>query len=100
MINTQNILQKLIIIEGLARLHKPDLIIYYVSNGSSLEQVALFDVNETAAESLMETLQKQHGPGRALYVNCNVESEEQIKGNTHIHTHAHTHTNTHTHGHT
>ncbi|XP_040908166.1 15-hydroxyprostaglandin dehydrogenase [NAD(+)]-like isoform X2 [Toxotes jaculatrix] len=42
-------------------------------------KVALLDVNETAAGSLMEALNKQHGQDRALFLNCNVESEEQMK---------------------
>ncbi|XP_023268858.1 15-hydroxyprostaglandin dehydrogenase [NAD(+)]-like [Seriola lalandi dorsalis] len=42
-------------------------------------KVALLDVNETAAESLMEALNKQYGQERTLFLKCNVESEEQIK---------------------
>ncbi|XP_040005709.1 15-hydroxyprostaglandin dehydrogenase [NAD(+)] [Xiphias gladius] len=42
-------------------------------------KVALLDTNETAAEILMEALNKQYGQERALFLNCNVESEEQIK---------------------
>ncbi|XP_042287673.1 15-hydroxyprostaglandin dehydrogenase [NAD(+)] [Thunnus maccoyii] len=47
-----------------------------VRNGA---KVALLDVNETAGKSLMEDLNKQHGQERALFLSCNVESEEQIK---------------------
>ncbi|GLD46708.1 15-hydroxyprostaglandin dehydrogenase [NAD(+)] [Lates japonicus] len=42
-------------------------------------KVALLDLNETAGKSLMEAINKQYGQGRALFLNCNVESEEQIK---------------------
>ncbi|XP_018547944.1 15-hydroxyprostaglandin dehydrogenase [NAD(+)] [Lates calcarifer] len=42
-------------------------------------KVALLDLNETAGKSLMETINKLYGQGRALFLNCNVESEEQIK---------------------
>lgn len=34
-------------------------------------------------DSLVETLNKEHGPDRALFLLCNVESEEEIKGNMH-----------------
>lgn len=40
-------------------------------------------MNETAGQSLVETLNKEHGPDRALFLLCNVESEEEIKGNMH-----------------
>ncbi|XP_068187701.1 15-hydroxyprostaglandin dehydrogenase [NAD(+)]-like [Antennarius striatus] len=42
-------------------------------------KVALLDVNETAAKSLMEVLAKQFGPERVLFVRCDVESEEQFR---------------------
>ncbi|XP_054481761.1 15-hydroxyprostaglandin dehydrogenase [NAD(+)] [Anoplopoma fimbria] len=42
-------------------------------------KVALLDVNETAGKSLIEVLNKEYGPDRTLFLNCNVESEEQIK---------------------
>ncbi|XP_031164080.1 15-hydroxyprostaglandin dehydrogenase [NAD(+)] [Sander lucioperca] len=42
-------------------------------------KVALLDVNETAGKSLKEALDKQYGQERTLFLNCNVESEEQIK---------------------
>ncbi|AWP00043.1 putative 15-hydroxyprostaglandin dehydrogenase [Scophthalmus maximus] len=42
-------------------------------------KVALLDVNRIAGESLMETLKKQYGQERTLLLNCNVESDEQIK---------------------
>ncbi|KAI3373908.1 hypothetical protein L3Q82_022475 [Scortum barcoo] len=42
-------------------------------------KVALLDVNETAGKDLMEVLEKQYGRERTLFLNCNVESEEQIK---------------------
>lgn len=44
-------------------------------------QVALLDINETAGKSLTQTLEDQYGQGRALFLNCNVESEEMVKGN-------------------
>lgn len=40
-------------------------------------------MNETAGQSLVEILNKEHGPDRALFLLCNVESEEEIKGNMH-----------------
>lgn len=40
-------------------------------------------MNETAGQSLVESLNKEHGPDRALFLLCNVESEEEIKGNMH-----------------
>ncbi|XP_078122053.1 15-hydroxyprostaglandin dehydrogenase [NAD(+)] [Sander vitreus] len=42
-------------------------------------KVALLDVNETAGKSLKEALDKQYGQERTLFLNCNVESEEQLK---------------------
>ncbi|XP_004561840.3 15-hydroxyprostaglandin dehydrogenase [NAD(+)] [Maylandia zebra] len=42
-------------------------------------KVAILDMNETAGQSLVETLNKEHGPDRALFLLCNVESEEEIK---------------------
>ncbi|KAF1378299.1 hypothetical protein PFLUV_G00189100 [Perca fluviatilis] len=42
-------------------------------------KVALLDVNETAGKSLKEALDKQYGQDRTLFLNCNVESEEQFK---------------------
>ncbi|KAM9348667.1 15-hydroxyprostaglandin dehydrogenase [NAD(+)]-like [Symphorus nematophorus] len=42
-------------------------------------KVALLDVNETAGKNLIETLKKQHGQERTLFLRCDVESEEQIK---------------------
>ncbi|KAK5887804.1 hypothetical protein CesoFtcFv8_016373 [Champsocephalus esox] len=42
-------------------------------------KVALLDVNETAGKSLIEVIGKQYGLERSLFLNCNVESEEQIK---------------------
>ncbi|XP_053188371.1 15-hydroxyprostaglandin dehydrogenase [NAD(+)] [Scomber japonicus] len=48
-----------------------------VRNGA---QVALLDVNETEGKNLSENLNKQYGQERTLFLSCNVESEEQIKG--------------------
>ncbi|KAE8287634.1 15-hydroxyprostaglandin dehydrogenase [NAD(+)] [Larimichthys crocea] len=42
-------------------------------------KVTLIDVNETAGKNLMETLQKEYGQGKTLFMKCDVESEEQIK---------------------
>ncbi|XP_076606900.1 15-hydroxyprostaglandin dehydrogenase [NAD(+)]-like [Chaetodon auriga] len=42
-------------------------------------KVVLLDVNETAGKNLMEALEKQYGQERALFLSCNVESEEQLK---------------------
>uniref|UniRef100_A0A8C6Q0L6 15-hydroxyprostaglandin dehydrogenase [NAD(+)] n=1 Tax=Nothobranchius furzeri TaxID=105023 RepID=A0A8C6Q0L6_NOTFU len=44
----------------------------------SLVQVALLDINETAGETLMESLKKTYG-AKTLFMKCDVESEEQIK---------------------
>ncbi|XP_018547952.1 15-hydroxyprostaglandin dehydrogenase [NAD(+)] [Lates calcarifer] len=42
-------------------------------------KVVLLDVNETAGKSLKEAFDKQYGWERTLFLNCDVESEEQIK---------------------
>lgn len=42
-------------------------------------KVVLLDMNETGAASLMETLTKQYGKERVLFLSCNVEQEEQVK---------------------
>ncbi|XP_061595144.1 15-hydroxyprostaglandin dehydrogenase [NAD(+)] [Cololabis saira] len=42
-------------------------------------KVAILDVNETAGQSLVEALNKQHGSGKTVFLKCDVESEEQIK---------------------
>ncbi|XP_027129666.1 15-hydroxyprostaglandin dehydrogenase [NAD(+)] isoform X5 [Larimichthys crocea] len=42
-------------------------------------KVTLIDVNETAGKNLMETLQKEYGQDKTLFMKCDVESEEQIK---------------------
>lgn len=44
-------------------------------------QVAILDMNEAAGQSLVETLTKEHGLDRVMFLLCNVESEEEIKGN-------------------
>lgn len=49
----------------------------------SCEQVALLDVNKAAGESLMEVLRKQYEPDQMLFLPCNVESDEQFKGDAH-----------------
>lgn len=47
---------------------------------ASSPQVALIDVNESAGRTLVEVLGKQFGPERTLFMCCDVESEEKIKG--------------------
>lgn len=47
---------------------------------SSPPQVALIDVNEIAGRSLLEILEKQFGSDRVLFLSCDVESEEKLKG--------------------
>ncbi|XP_071316846.1 15-hydroxyprostaglandin dehydrogenase [NAD(+)]-like [Trachinotus anak] len=42
-------------------------------------KVVLLDVNDTAVKSLKEALDKQYGQERTLFLNCDVESEEQVK---------------------
>ncbi|XP_030009173.1 15-hydroxyprostaglandin dehydrogenase [NAD(+)] [Sphaeramia orbicularis] len=42
-------------------------------------KVALLDVNEAAGKSLAEALGKQYGQDKVLFINCNVESDEQMK---------------------
>ncbi|XP_035522703.1 15-hydroxyprostaglandin dehydrogenase [NAD(+)]-like [Morone saxatilis] len=42
-------------------------------------KVALLDMNEAAGNDLMEVLEKLYGEERTLFLQCNVESEEQIK---------------------
>lgn len=43
-------------------------------------QVALIDVNESAGRSLVGVLEKEFGPGRVLFLSCDVESEEKLRG--------------------
>ncbi|KAM9332196.1 15-hydroxyprostaglandin dehydrogenase [NAD(+)]-like [Pholidichthys leucotaenia] len=42
-------------------------------------KVALLDVNKTAGQNLVESLNKQYGSEQILFLPCNVESEEEIK---------------------
>lgn len=42
-------------------------------------KVALLDINEVAGESFLESLKKQYGKEKVLFLKCDVESEEQIK---------------------
>ncbi|XP_059207594.1 15-hydroxyprostaglandin dehydrogenase [NAD(+)]-like [Centropristis striata] len=42
-------------------------------------KVVLLDVNETAGKDLKEALDKEYEQERTLFLNCNVESEEQFK---------------------
>ncbi|XP_077447585.1 15-hydroxyprostaglandin dehydrogenase [NAD(+)]-like [Stigmatopora argus] len=47
-----------------------------IRNGAN---VVLLDVNESAGKSLMDSLNKEAGQGRALFLTCDVKSEEQLK---------------------
>lgn len=47
-----------------------------LQNGAT---VVLLDVNDNAGKSLKEFLDKQHGQERTLFLNCDVESDEQLK---------------------
>ncbi|XP_019941178.2 15-hydroxyprostaglandin dehydrogenase [NAD(+)]-like [Paralichthys olivaceus] len=47
-----------------------------LQNGAT---VVLLDVNENAGKSLKGSLDKQYGREKTLFLNCNVESEEQLK---------------------
>lgn len=49
-----------------------------------LAQVVLLDVNNTAGESFQEVLRKEYGSEKTFFFKCDVQSEEQIKGNGHI----------------
>uniref|UniRef100_UPI0037E93146 15-hydroxyprostaglandin dehydrogenase [NAD(+)] n=1 Tax=Semicossyphus pulcher TaxID=241346 RepID=UPI0037E93146 len=42
-------------------------------------KVTFLDINETAGRSLLEALAKRYGKEKILFLNCNVESEEQTK---------------------
>ncbi|CAG5871472.1 15-hydroxyprostaglandin dehydrogenase [NAD(+)]-like isoform 1-T1 [Menidia menidia] len=42
-------------------------------------KVVLLDVNKTAGESLKKVFDHQYGQDRSVFIQCNVESEEQIK---------------------
>ncbi|KAM9728810.1 uncharacterized protein ACNS7B_016626 isoform 2-T2 [Menidia menidia] len=46
-------------------------------------KVVLLDVNKTAGESLKKVFDHQYGQDRSVFIQCNVESEEQIKGGRH-----------------
>ncbi|KAK2828063.1 hypothetical protein Q5P01_019097 [Channa striata] len=41
--------------------------------------VVLLDVNDAAGKAVVEDVTKQYGEDKALFLRCNVESEEQIK---------------------
>lgn len=43
-------------------------------------QVVILDVNETTGKSLKEALDKQYEPERTVFLSCDVESEQQVKG--------------------
>lgn len=45
--------------------------------------MVLLDINNTAGQSFKEALDKEYGQENTLFVKCDVESEEQIKGNAH-----------------
>lgn len=51
-------------------------------------QVALLDVNNTSGERFQEALHKEYGSEKTLFFKCDVESEEQIKGNGHSQLHS------------
>lgn len=53
-----------------------------------LAQVALLDVNNIAGESFQEALHKEFGSEKTFFFKCDVESEEQIKGNGHSQLHS------------
>ncbi|XP_029956916.1 15-hydroxyprostaglandin dehydrogenase [NAD(+)]-like [Salarias fasciatus] len=42
-------------------------------------KVAILDINRTAGENLKEDLNKQYGAEKTLFLQCDVESEEQFK---------------------
>uniref|UniRef100_A0A3Q2PWW8 15-hydroxyprostaglandin dehydrogenase [NAD(+)] n=1 Tax=Fundulus heteroclitus TaxID=8078 RepID=A0A3Q2PWW8_FUNHE len=42
-------------------------------------KVAMLDINVTAGASSLESLKRQYGAEKALFLKCDVESEEQIK---------------------
>ncbi|XP_071375377.1 15-hydroxyprostaglandin dehydrogenase [NAD(+)]-like [Centroberyx affinis] len=42
-------------------------------------KVALLDMNETEGKRSKEAFDKQYGPDKTLFLNCNVESEQQFK---------------------
>uniref|UniRef100_A0A3Q0RVQ3 15-hydroxyprostaglandin dehydrogenase [NAD(+)] n=1 Tax=Amphilophus citrinellus TaxID=61819 RepID=A0A3Q0RVQ3_AMPCI len=42
-------------------------------------KVAILDMNETIGHCLVETLTKEHGPDRAMFLFCDVESEDELK---------------------
>lgn len=48
-----------------------------------LSQVVLLDINNTAGESFKEALDKEYGQENSLFFKCDVESEEQVKGEAH-----------------
>lgn len=52
-----------------------------------LAQVVLLDVNNTAGENFQEALHKEYGSEKTFFFKCDVESEEQIKGNGHSQSH-------------
>uniref|UniRef100_A0A3B3X6L5 15-hydroxyprostaglandin dehydrogenase n=1 Tax=Poecilia mexicana TaxID=48701 RepID=A0A3B3X6L5_9TELE len=43
-------------------------------------QVALLDINEAAAERPLQALEQQFGAEKTIFLKCDVESEEQIRG--------------------
>lgn len=53
-----------------------------------LAQVVLLDVNSTAGESFQEVLHKEYGSEKSFFFKCDVESEEEIKGNGHSQSHS------------
>ncbi|KAA8586638.1 hypothetical protein FQN60_000474, partial [Etheostoma spectabile] len=47
--------------------------------GKAITEILLKNGAKTAGKSLKETLDKEYGQERTLFLTCNVESEEQIK---------------------
>ncbi|XP_008400202.1 15-hydroxyprostaglandin dehydrogenase [NAD(+)]-like [Poecilia reticulata] len=43
-------------------------------------KVALLDINEAAAERPLQALEQQFGAEKTIFLKCDVESEEQIRG--------------------
>lgn len=48
-------------------------------------QVSILDVSDAAGRVFKETLDKEYGAEKTLFFHCNVESEQQVKGNAHAH---------------
>lgn len=42
--------------------------------------MAILDIDEAAGKSLVESLEKQFGKEKTLFIRCNVQLDEQVKG--------------------